>query len=124
MFEEAAEGGAPAVARGRRIRAVSFDVIEEGDDRVRVQVLEGQRRDISALAVCRELEQKLHRIAVGSNRMRACPTLAGQIFEEERFDARQQRPWCGSAHRGGQASRRCRSNRLLASSSSSGVALK
>ncbi len=76
MFEEAAEGGAPAVARGRRIRAVSFDVIEEGDDRVRVQVLESQRRDISALAVCRELEQKLHRIAVGSNRMRACPTLA------------------------------------------------
>jgi hypothetical protein len=40
------------------------------------------------MALCRKLEQELHRIAVGPNRMRARPTLAWQIFEEEGFDER------------------------------------
>ena len=45
MLEEAAEGGAPAIAGGGRVRSVDLDVIEEASDRVDVQIAELQRGD-------------------------------------------------------------------------------
>ena len=44
MLEEAADRGAPAVARGGRVRALGLDVIEEVRDRVGVQVAQAPAR--------------------------------------------------------------------------------
>ena len=117
MLEEAAEGSAPAIAGGGGVRAVDLDVIEEASDRVDVEVTGLQRCDLSASAMCGELEQELERIPIGADRMSAGPALARQIVDEEGLDEREQLLWRPFAQRGGRAPRRCCSNRLLASSS-------
>jgi hypothetical protein len=122
--EEAAQRGAPAIARGGRVGAVDLDVIEEGRDGVGVEVAKLQRGDIPAEALRRELEQQPHRIPVGANGVPARSALAGQILDEEGLDEREQLLRRGFGHGGGDAPRRCRSNRLLANSSSCGVALR
>jgi len=73
MLEEAANGGTRAVARRRRVRAAGLDVIEEGGDRVRVENLERQLRQVPAIALCDELKQQLQGISVGTNGVGACP---------------------------------------------------
>jgi len=75
MLDEAAEGGTPAIAGGGRVRAVDLDVIEEAGDRVDVDVVEAQQRDLSASAMGDELEQELERVPVGADRMSARPAL-------------------------------------------------
>ena len=100
---EAADGGTPAVARRCRVRATRLDVIEKGSDRVRVESLEHQRREVSVKALCDELEQQLQRISVGTNGVGACPSLARQILDEERFDEREQLTAGRPRHCGGRA---------------------
>ena len=124
MPEEATEGGAPAIAGGSRVRAVDLDVIEKARDHVGVEIAELQRCDVPAIPLSGEREQEFEGIPVGANRMQAGPALARQIFHEEGFDEREQLPRRGPAHCGGRAPRRCCSNRLLASSSSCGVAFR
>src|ERR1019366_352838 len=124
MLEEAAEGGAPAIAGCGGVRSVGLDVIKEASDRVGVQIAERQRCDITAIPLCGELEQELQRIPIGANRVQARSALAWQILDEEGFDEREQLPRRGLAHCGGREPRMCCSNRLLARSSSCGVAFK
>jgi hypothetical protein len=59
MLEEAANGGTPAVPRRRRVRAAGLYVIEEGGDRVRVESLQSERREVPVIALCDELKQQL-----------------------------------------------------------------
>ena len=103
MLEEAANGGTPAVARRRRVRAAGLDVIEEGGDRVRVERLQRQRREVPVVALCDELEQQLQRISVGTNGVGACPPLARQILDEERLNEREQLTTGCPRHCGGRA---------------------
>jgi len=103
MLEEAADGGTPAVARRCRVRAAGLDVIEKVSDRVRVESLEHQRREVSVKALCDELEQQLQRISVGTNGVGACPSLSRQILDEERFDEREQLTAGRPRHCGGRA---------------------
>jgi len=124
MFEEAAEGGASAIAGGGGVRAIDFDVVEEASDCVDIQITELQRSDLPATPLSGELEQELERIPVSAHRVLAGPTLARQILGEEGFDEREQLPRRCVAHCGGCALRRCCSNRLLANSSSCGVAFR
>jgi hypothetical protein len=103
MLEEAADGGTPAVARRCRVRAAGLDVIEEDSDRVRVESLDHQCREVPVMALCDEFEQQLQRISVGTNSVGACPSLARQILDEERFDEREQLTAGRPRHCGGRA---------------------
>lgn len=124
MFEEAADCGASTVAGGRRVLTSGFDVIEEARDCVGIQIAQFQRGDTTTQALRDKLEQKLQRIPVGTHRVHACAALARQILDEERLDQREQCSRRDRAHRGRRERRRCCSNRPLASSSNSGVALR
>ena len=99
-------------------------MIEKGRDCVGVQIGELQRSDIPAIALSGEHKQELQRVPIGANRVRARATLAWQVLDEEGFNERKQLPLRSHAHCGDRASRRCCSNRLLASSKSCGVAFK
>ena len=78
----------------------------------------------SCRSVVGKLEQQLERIPIGAHCVSACTTLAGQVLHEEGFDEREQLARSCVTHSGGRASRRCCSNRVLASSRSCGVALR
>ena len=78
-------------------------MIEEGSNRVRVESLDHQRRELPVMVLRDELEQQLQRISVGTNSVGACPSLARQILDKERFDEREQLAAGRPRHCGGRA---------------------
>jgi hypothetical protein len=76
MSEEAAEGGASAIAGCGRVRSVGLDVIEEAGDRIGVQIAESQRCNIPTIATCNKLEEELQHVSVGTHGMHASAALA------------------------------------------------
>src|SRR5487761_2467911 len=99
-------------------------MVEEVTDRLGVKILQVERSDAASRALRDELEEQLQSVPIGTNRVLAGAALAWQILDEERLDERKQRSRSSGAHRGRRECRRCASKRLLANSSSCGVALR
>jgi hypothetical protein len=75
----------PGVAGARAVAAISFEMVEEGRDQRRVEVLDLELAWLLARAALREREQQPEGVAVGGDRVRAGALLVDQPVGEERL---------------------------------------
>src|SRR5215207_9825314 len=68
--------------------ASSFQMIEEGEDDLNVQILDGDGYWLNAVFVADEFQQQTKGIAVTGDRLRADPFLIAEILDEEALQQR------------------------------------
>jgi hypothetical protein len=90
MLNEAAEGSQTAVPCHSRVAPFRLDMVQEGEHRFRLNVVQLQVRDHLTLLGGQVLKEELQRIAVCANRVGAGPASGLQIAEEEALGQREQ----------------------------------
>lgn len=91
VFEEAAQRGTAAVARGGGIGPCGLEMIQKRSDHIGVEIVQPERGDLAVLTLGHEQQQQLERIAIGADRVRARAALAGQIVGEKGLDESEKR---------------------------------
>ncbi|HLG07266.1 MAG TPA: hypothetical protein VI409_01195 [Gaiellaceae bacterium] len=81
----------PGVAGADAVTALAFEVVEEGGDQGRVEIVEVELGWLGAGALLGEDEQQPQRVAVGGDRVRAGVPLPLQPVGEERLQGRSER---------------------------------
>ena len=89
--EQRVDGGQAVVAGAHAVVPFSFQVIEEGADHDRVEVLQAELRRRLADAALGEAEEQTERVAIGGDRVGAGPALADEAIGEEALHDRSER---------------------------------
>ena len=83
VVHEGADSGEASIASSHAVPAFVLEMVEEGEDERRRQILQHKRRGSFAQPVLREREKQPEAIAVGGDGARAHLSLLHQIFDEE-----------------------------------------
>ena len=114
IAEQGPDRGKPRVTGAHAVVSVVLQVVEEGADQGRVEIVDIELARLLAVSVRREEQEQPQGIAIGLQRVRADLALAGETVGEERLQGRGER-----AHA---SPRRWRSSLSPASPSNSGAA--
>src|SRR2546425_7887768 len=90
MTHERADGRKPEVAGPRGVAAFCLEMVEEGEDERRVDVLDPQGRGRSPGALSGVAEQQLEGVPVAGDRVRAGAALGDQAPLEEVLEQRRE----------------------------------
>ena len=91
MVHEATNGCQAAISCDGRVPALRFNMIEESENRIHLDMLEVQISHRATLLLSKEQEEELQRVSIGPYRVGACSAGMLQVAMEETFGQVQKR---------------------------------
>ena len=91
VSEQGTDRGKPRIAGARAVLSMALQMIEEGADQRRVEIVDLQLAWLAAFPLRGKDQQQPHRIAVGTKRVRADLTLTDKAIGEEDLQGRGER---------------------------------
>src|ERR1039457_6489562 len=86
ILQERAHRRQACVAAARRVFAFGFQIIQEGEDELRVQIGEQELLWLSSERLFGKGEQQAERVSIGENGLRAYRSVLLQMFCEEALE--------------------------------------
>ena len=91
VVEQCVHDGEPLVAGPRVVSSIVFEVAEEPDHEIEIEVGDGELRDLGVSVGGSEAQQDPDRVAVAADRGWAKPFDGHEVIDKERMDGRSER---------------------------------